>query len=88
MGSPEARRESLLQVIMAIWTPIFERVKNIWPRGFVSTPAIIEAEKEIEQVQASLPVKTKGVMGCTTKKEVAAAIGASPDTPYKVKAIV
>ena len=51
-GTKEARQESLLQIIYAIWEPTFDRVAAIWPRGFVSTQDISSAELEIERVQA------------------------------------
>ena len=51
-GTQEARKESLHQVMMAIWEPTFDRVAAIWPRGFVSTQDISSAELEIERVQA------------------------------------
>jgi hypothetical protein len=50
--TPEARQESLQQGMMAIWEPSFDRIKAIWPQGFVSTPEIRAAEVEIERVQA------------------------------------
>ena len=51
-GTTEARQESLLQIIYAIWEPTFDRVAAIWPNGFVSTQEISSAELEIERVQA------------------------------------
>lgn len=51
-GTPEARQESLLQIMMAILEPVFARVAAIWPRGFVSTPEIRAAELEVEKVQS------------------------------------
>ncbi len=50
-GSPEAREDSLHQVIMAILEPTFDRITAIWPQGFVSTPEIRAAELEIEKLQ-------------------------------------
>jgi hypothetical protein len=50
-GTPEARRESLIQCMEATWIAIFNRVKAIWPQGFLSTPEIRAAEIEIERVQ-------------------------------------
>jgi hypothetical protein len=50
-GTPEARKESLHQVMMAIWESAFDRVKVVWPRGFLSTQEICNAEIEIERVQ-------------------------------------
>lgn len=51
-GTPEARQESLLQVIYAIWEPSFDRIAAIWPRGFVSTQEIRTAGLEIERIHA------------------------------------
>lgn len=51
-GTLEARRESLLQCMAATWVATFDRVKAIWPQGFVSTPEIRSAEVEVERVQA------------------------------------
>jgi len=50
-GTPEARQESLLQIMMAILESTFDRVAAIWPMGFVSTPEISAAEVNIEKVQ-------------------------------------
>ncbi|MGP8153379.1 MAG: hypothetical protein ACLQBQ_04440, partial [Smithella sp.] len=50
-ATPEAREESLQQIMTAIWESIFDRVAAIWPMGFVSTPEISAAEFEIERVQ-------------------------------------
>jgi hypothetical protein len=58
-GSMEARRESILQCMDAIWEQTFDRTKAIWPLGFVSTPEIRTAEIEIERVQA-LVISGKG----------------------------
>ena len=49
--TPEARQESLLQIMMAITESTFDRVKAIWPMGFLSTPEITAAEVNIEKVQ-------------------------------------
>lgn len=51
-GTPEARKESLHQVMTAIWATTFDRVAAIRPMGFVSTPEICAAEINIERVQA------------------------------------
>jgi hypothetical protein len=51
-GTPEARRESLLQCMEATWLTTFDRVKSIWPQGFLSTPEIRAAEMELERIQA------------------------------------
>ncbi len=51
-GTPAARQESLLQCMEAIWVIAFDRVKAIWPQGFLSTPEICEAEIEVERVHA------------------------------------
>jgi|SRR5208283_824963 len=51
-GTPEAREESLQQIMTAIWESTFDRVKVVWPRGFVSTPEIRAAEIEIERVRS------------------------------------
>jgi len=51
-GTPEARQESLLQCMEAIWVSTFVRVREIWPQGFISTPDIHAAESEVERVQA------------------------------------
>jgi len=58
-GTPEARQESLQQVMTAIWATTFDRVAAIWPRGFMSTPEIRTAEIEIKRVQA-LVISGKG----------------------------
>jgi len=52
IGSIEARRESLHQVMMAVWEKAFDSIAEIWPRGFVSTQEIHAAEIEVERVQA------------------------------------
>ena len=51
IGSTEERRESLHQVMMAVWEKVFDRIVAIWPRGFVSTQEILTAEIEVERVQ-------------------------------------
>jgi hypothetical protein len=51
-GTPEARSESLRQVMTAIWETTFDRVADAWPRGFASTPEIRIADIEVGRVQA------------------------------------
>jgi hypothetical protein len=58
-GTPEARQESLLHIMTAILESAFDRVKAIWPQGFLSTPEMRAAEIEIERVR-SLVLLGKG----------------------------
>ena len=50
-GTPKARRESLLQCIDAVLFTTFDRIKAVWPQGFISTPEIRAAEIELARVQ-------------------------------------
>jgi hypothetical protein len=50
-GTPEARQESLRQIMIAIWEATFDRVKIAWPMGFMSTPEVREAEAETLRIQ-------------------------------------
>ena len=49
-GTPEARRESLLQVMTAIWETAREEVKKKQPQGPVLTKSVLEAEDEVAVV--------------------------------------
>ena len=51
-GTQEARQESLLKIMMAIIELTFDRIVEIWPRGFLSTAEISAAEVEVERVQS------------------------------------
>ncbi|HOD29427.1 MAG TPA: hypothetical protein PKH03_09465 [Syntrophales bacterium] len=53
-GTPEARRESLLQCMEATWLITFDRIMKIWPQGFISTPEIRAAEIGVEIIQADV----------------------------------
>jgi len=48
----EARHDSLVQVMAAVWEKAFDRIIAKWPMGFVSTHDIRIAELEVERVQA------------------------------------
>lgn len=50
-GTPEARRESLVQIMAAEFDTAFQRIAAIWPKGFFSTQEIINADIEVERVQ-------------------------------------
>ena len=51
-GTPEARQVSLLQCLYAILEPTFDRIAATWPRGFISTQSIRDADIEVEKIQA------------------------------------
>jgi len=48
-GTSETHLE---QAMLAIWEPVFDRIKTIWPMGFLGTAEICAAEREIERCQA------------------------------------
>ena len=51
IGSIEAHRESLHQVMTAVWEKAFDRIFAIWPQGFASTQEIQAADIQVERVQ-------------------------------------
>ena len=49
-GTPEARRESLLQIMTAIWETARDEVKKKRPQGYTLTKSVLEAEDEVAVV--------------------------------------
>ena len=41
-----------IQCLYAIWEPTFDRIAATWPRGFISTQSIRDADIEVEKIQA------------------------------------
>jgi hypothetical protein len=91
-GTPEARRESVLQCMEATWGTTFDRVKSIWPQGFLSTPQICAAEIEVERVLA-LVLSGKATLSDFRKaaeawekivKETISIAGLEKDGPNKI----
>ena len=66
----EQEQNGLVDLMASIWMQYFAPIKGIWPRGFVSTPEMREAEIHVELLQKSV-LEGKATIGTFRQAVVA-----------------